>query len=267
MKRHDGRRADQLRCLKLKYDIFEYAPGSVLFEIGKTKVLCAVSLQNNVPQFLRGKDKGWLTAEYALLPAATLVRTVRETSQMKRQGRSVEISRLISRVLRVAVDTTVLGERTIVVDCDVLQADGGTRTACITGSYFALCMAQAVWLKNGIISQPFLKEEIAAVSVGIKNGTPILDLDYKEDSSGDADINLIMTRSGDIIEIQGGSEQKAIPWDLFTQIGELGRSGIDQLFDFFIQNQVKNIDDKCNMHNTNAGRKSPIFSLQNRQKS
>ena len=260
MKRHDKRAQDKLRPLKLTYNAFGFAPGSVLFEIGNTKLLCSVTMQNTVPPFLRGKDTGWLNAEYALLPSATMVRTQREVSAMKRQGRAVEISRLISRALRMAVDCTQFADRTIVVDCDVLQADGGTRTAAITGSYYALVMAQEVWLSQGVIQKPFLTNEIAAVSVGIIEGTPLLDLDYNEDSKSDADINIIMTRAGNVVEIQGGAEKEAISWEDFNRIGILAKSGIEQLFQFFENNlYIPNTT-------TSIENKAPLFSIQSRSK-
>ena len=258
MKRHNERSADELRPLRLTYNAFGFAPGSVLLEVGNTKLLCSVSLQNTVPPFLRGKDTGWLTAEYALLPSATMVRTQRESSTMKRQGRSVEISRLIGRALRMAVDCSQIRDRTIVVDCDVLQADGGTRTAAITGAYYALVMAQEVWLSQGIIQQPFLIKEIAAVSVGLVEGSLFLDLDYQEDSKSDADINIIMTRSGDVVEIQGGAEKEAISWETFTQVGFLAQSGIQQLFNFFENNRYASNKTEF------VKKKAPLFSLKNR---
>jgi len=231
--RASGRRGNQLRSLRISYDVFEHAAGSVLFEIGKTKILCAVTLQTGVPAFLKGKNSGWLTAEYAMLPASTTVRTQREGTSMRKNGRSIEISRLIGRSLRTVTDLHLLGERTIVIDCDVLQADGSTRTACITGACLALKAAQARWLKLKMINQNFLKAEIVAISVGTLNGKAILDLDYKEDSMSDADFNFIITRSGDIIEIQGGAEKSAVSWDLFNTMYVLAIQGAQQLFAHF----------------------------------
>src|ERR1700733_6301212 len=189
--RSGKREYNELRPLKVAYDIYSYTPGSVLFEMGNTKILCSVTLQNSVPHFLRGKRRGWLTAEYALLPASTPIRTVREVSANKRNGRTIEISRLIGRSLRSVADLAVLGESTIFIDCDVLQADGGTRTACITGAYLALKAAVVRWLEKGIIHQSLLKDELGAVSVGIADDLTLLDLDFIEDSTTFADFNFV----------------------------------------------------------------------------
>ena len=181
--RADNRAHNQLRPISLRHNEFGYAPGSVLFALGNTKVLCSVNMQPNVPPFLKGSKSGWLTAEYAMLPAATQLRTNRESSSFKRNGRSVEISRLIGRSLRNIVDLSKIGERTIIIDCDVLQADGSTRTACITAANYALHAAQAHWLERKVIDQPIITNRIAAVSVGINQDDALLDLDYTEDSS------------------------------------------------------------------------------------
>ena len=210
LKRSDGRTKDQLRTLKVIHDTFGYADGSVLFQIGNTKVLCSVSIQAGVPPFLKGKKTGWLTAEYAMLPTATKQRTQRPSSALKQQGRSVEISRLIGRVFRTVVDLDALGERTIIVDCDVLQADGGTRAAAISGACLALYKAQQRWLYNKRIEQPFLIDTIAAISVGVLQGQPLLDLDFSEDSLIDGDFNFVLSRSGNVVEIQGTAEKKAL---------------------------------------------------------
>ena len=264
--RHDRRRSNQLRSIRFSYNIFEHAAGSVLFELGKNKILCAVTMQNGVPPFLRGKDTGWLTAEYAMLPAATIVRTQRE-NQIRRNGRSIEISRFIGRALRAVVDVSVLGERTIIVDCDVLQADGGTRTACITAAYLALQYAQEKWLRSKTIEKPFLREGIVAISAGVLNGEAILDLDYTEDSAIDADFNFVITQSGAIIEIQGNVEKRPISWDSFDDMRLLVVQGAKQLFDhcqqntsnaiFFKKKQVKETIVKSE--------KLPLFSLKKRQ--
>ena len=233
MKRHDGRGARQLRPTKATYGIFGYADGSVLFEVGNTKILCAVSMETGVPFHLRGKGLGWLTAEYAMLPAATLTRTQRESRIGKQNGRSIEISRLIGRSLRSVTDLTQLGERTIYVDCDVLQADGGTRCAALTGAFLALQKAQAKWLKNRLIRHPIITDLLAAVSVGVKEDSVLLDVDYIEDSNLDADFNLVMTRSGKIIELQGSSETSPIAWSLIEEIRTVGQKGIEQLSDLY----------------------------------
>ncbi len=259
MKRHDKRRADQLRPLKVTYNIFEYAAGSVLFEQGRTKLLCAVSLQPSVPPFLRNKGVSWLMAEYALLPASTKVRTNREASVMRRSGRSIEISRLISRSLRTVIDNTVLGEQTIFVDCDVLQADGCTRTVSISAAHVALSMAQERWLAHGTIKQPFLKEGIAAVAVGmLLDKTLVLDPDYHEDSTSIADLNIVMTYSGKLIEMQGGAEQEPIDWECMGEIASLARGGIETIASFVEKHAPPKPIKKPEA-------KVPLFSLQNRQ--
>lgn len=260
MKRHDGRKANQLRTLKIAYNIFEYTPGSVLIELGKTKVLCAITLQSSVPAFLRGQGTGWLTAEYALLPASTSTRTNREISVMRRHHRSVEISRLISRSLRAVIDFSCFGERTIIIDCDVLQADGGTRTASIIGAYAALIMAQKQWRAEGIITKDIIKQDIAAVSVGIlADGSLALDPDYQEDSTGKADINFIMTHTGEVVEAQGGAEQEPISWEQFIKAGQLAQEGIAQIGTFLKNNTFGSNTQK------EKERKTSLFSLQGRQ--
>ena len=264
MKRLDDRRADQMRPLSVIYDVYQFAPGSVLFQMGSTKVLCAVSIENSVPSFLRGKNSGWLTAEYALLPASTLQRTPREASTMKRAGRSVEISRLISRTLRMAVDVCALGERTVYIDCDVLQADGGTRTASINGSYLALRQAQQRWLAQGIIDRPFIVRELAAFSVGISRDSVMLDPDYQEDSSGDADINVIMTRDNRVIEIQGGAEKHPFSWDQFEVLKEYTQKGCNELFALY-DAQLPPIDDLLPKQSLKHNKKNSLFSLTNRK--
>ncbi len=232
MQRSFERASGQLRPLKLIKDISEYAGGSVLFEIGKTKVLCSVTLQDGVPSFLRGTDTGWLTAEYAMLPMSTPRRTMRESSLIKRSGRSIEISRLIGRSLRAVVDRTLLGERTILIDCDVLQADGGTRTASITGAYCALRLAVAKWVAAGVLSRSILLDELAAISVGIVDGTPVLDLDFKEDTQAQVDFNFVLTRSGRVIEMQGAAERQPFSWEEFERMRALACQGVEQLFAF-----------------------------------
>lgn len=261
MKRHDNRRMDELRPLSISYGIYGYAPGSVLFSMGNTKILCSVTMQSGVPSFLRGKGKGWLTAEYALLPASTHTRTTREISVMKRQSRSIEISRIISRALRTVVNLDLIGERTIMVDCDVLQADGGTRAASITAAYAALLMAQEKWLSDKTIAQPLLTDGIAAVAVGVlEHDQLVLDPDYQEDCTGHADINVIMTLSGKLIELQGGAEKEPIDWQLISQIGVLSKKGIDTLSGFLTLNPPSS---RSIQKNTEK-RKNPLFSLGNR---
>lgn len=229
-KRLDGRRCNQVRPINVTYNVFEYAAGSVLYEIGKTKVLCAITLQEGVPPFLRGKKTGWLSAEYSLMPTSTRTRVAREAVAGKRNGRTVEISRLISRVLRPVLQLDVLGERTIIVDCDVLQADGGTRTASITGACLAIKAAEQKWLAEGIITSPLLLDEVAALSVGVVKGNALLDVDFIEDSEGEADFNIVMTKSGRLLEIQGTAEKASISWENFEHIRQLSIEGIADLF-------------------------------------
>lgn len=234
--RHENRGAGDLRPLKVTYDIFAYAAGSVLFEQGKTKVLCSVTLQNGVPHFLRGKRRGWLTAEYSLLPASTPIRTVREVTANKRNGRTIEISRLIGRALRSVVNLQALGEQTIFIDCDVLQADGGTRTACITGAYLALKAAQTVWKARGIIPYTFLTDELVAVAVGMNGQGAFLDMDFAEDSAIDADFNFVLTRSGGLVEVQGSAERGPLDWNEFEQLRQFALKGASDVFEFFDMN-------------------------------
>ena len=231
--RAHNRSFDELRALKVMYNIYPYAAGSTLFEMGNTKVLSSVSLQPGVPHFLRGKKIGWLTAEYSLLPGSTPVRTVRDVTINKRSGRTIEISRLIGRALRSIINFNVLGEQTIFIDCDVLQADGGTRTASITGAYLALKAAQDYWKSKGIIKQNFIMDELAAISVGLSGDVPLLDMDFAEDTLIDADFNFVLTRSGNIVEIQGSAEKHPIPWSSYNNVQELACKGANKLFEFF----------------------------------
>jgi len=232
-RRAANRAADMLRPLKVTYDFFSYASGSTLFEMGNTKVLCSITIQQGVPHFLRGKKTGWLTAEYSMLPASTPIRTVRELTANKRSGRTIEISRLIGRSLRSIVNLSVIGEQTIFIDCDVVQADGGTRTACITGAYLALKAAQMRWLEEGYIQEPFLLDELAAISVGMSTAGPLLDMDFAEDSAIDADFNFVLTRSGKVVEIQGSAERAPLLWRDYDAIRALAVQGAQELFTFF----------------------------------
>ncbi len=229
-----GQRAcNQIRPLKVKYDVYDYAGGSTLFEMGNTKVLCSVTLQPGVPHFLRGKKTGWLTAEYSLLPASTPVRTVREVTTNKRNGRTIEISRLIGRSLRSVINLNMLPEQTLFIDCDVLQADGGTRTACIVGAYLALKAAVNRWVKEGILSKSPLIDELAAMSVGVNKDAVLLDLDFVEDNATEADFNFILTRSGKIVEIQGSAERYPLTWDDYDRMKGLALKGVNDIFDFY----------------------------------
>ena len=224
-----GRAADQLRPISITPHFLPYADGSALIACGNTKVICTASIDESVPPFLRGKNQGWVTAEYGMLPASTASRMRREAAQGKQSGRTQEIQRLIGRSLRAAVDLSQLGERQILIDCDVIQADGGTRTASITGAYVALHLAIDKLLAAGKLAHNPIREAVAAVSLGIVGGVPLLDLDYPEDSGCDSDINLVMTASGNIIEIQGTAEGAAFSPAALTQMLALGQKGIAEL--------------------------------------
>jgi len=204
--REDGRAVDQLRDIRIQRNWLDHAAGSCLIEFGKTRVLCAASAVEGVPRWLKGQGRGWVTAEYAMLPAATHERSSRESVKGRVGGRTHEISRLVGRSLRAAVDTTALGENTITIDCDVLQADGGTRTAAITGAYIALADAVAHLEGLGATSGAALRDSVAAISVGIIDGVPMLDLPYVEDVRAETDMNVVMTGSGAFVEVQGTAE-------------------------------------------------------------
>ncbi|HMS08970.1 MAG TPA: ribonuclease PH [Pyrinomonadaceae bacterium] len=232
--RHDSRTFDQLRNTKITPNISPYAEGSALIEVGGTKVICTASVEDKVPLFLRNKGLGWVTAEYAMLPRATNTRTQRETQRPS--GRTQEIQRLIGRSLRAVVDTKVLGERQIFLDCDVIQADGGTRCASISGAYVALALACRRLVKQGIIKTNPILSEVAAVSVGIIEATPILDLAYAEDSEADVDMNVVCTGSGKFIELQGTAEREPFSREQMDEMLILAEKGINQLFE--IQRRV-----------------------------
>ena len=224
-----GRAPDQLRPISITPHFLPHADGSVLIACGNTKVICTASIDESVPPFLRSKNQGWVTAEYGMLPASTASRMRREAAQGKQSGRTQEIQRLIGRSLRAAVDLSQLGERQILIDCDVIQADGGTRTASITGAYVALHLAIGKLLAAGKLAHNPIREAVAAISLGIVGGVPLLDLDYPEDSGCDSDINLVMTASGNIIEIQGTAEGAAFSPAALTQLLALGQKGIAEL--------------------------------------
>ena len=234
-KRSDERNFDQIRPIRLQYDAFGYSDASLLFEQGQTKVLVAVSLQQSVPLFLKGQKVGWLSAEYSMIPCATQQRTVRESSSVQRNSRSVEISRLIGRCLRSCVNLDKLGERSILIDCDVLQADGGTRVASITAASLALNLAVQRWLQAGLIEENVVKELIGAISVGIVNNELITDLNYLEDKDAEADFNFVISQSGNLIEIQGTSEKNPISWAQFDQLKELALKSVKEIFDICSQ--------------------------------
>jgi ribonuclease PH len=229
--RAEGRSADRLRAIRITRNFTMHAEGSVLIEAGNTRVLCTCSVEDRVPGFLKGRDQGWLTAEYGMLPRSTHTRMDREAARGKQSGRTQEIQRLIGRALRAVVDLTALGERTLQIDCDVLQADGGTRTASITGAYVAVADAIRVMRERAMLSadsQP-LKDSVAAVSVGIVNGVPCLDLDYREDSTAHTDMNVVMTGSGGFVEVQGTAEGAPFSDAELQSLLQLAKSGIGQL--------------------------------------
>lgn len=231
MKRIDGRAWDELRPVKISCGYQDFAEGSTLIEIGKTRVLCAVSIDDRVPPFLKGSGGGWVTAEYSMLPHATVTRTPRETSRGGVAGRSQEIQRLIGRSLRAVIDLRALGERTLTVDCDVLQADGGTRTAAITGAYVALYQATQSMLKMGLISTDPLKNAVAATSVGVVRGYTMLDLCYHEDSSAEVDFNVVMTNDDRFVEVQGTAEAKPFTKESMDSLLSLAGKSVKQLFE------------------------------------
>ena len=230
LSRPSGRSASQLRHVSIQRSFTRHAEGSVLVSFGDTRVLCTASVDNKVPGFLRGKGEGWVTAEYGMLPRATHTRSDREAARGKQGGRTLEIQRLIGRSLRACVDRSLLGERTITLDCDVLQADGGTRTAAITGAYVALVDAVNGLLKKGDIKRSPIFGAVAAISVGIYRGVPVLDLDYAEDSDCDTDMNLVMNDGGGFIELQGTAEGHAFRRDELDAMLALGEAGCTQLF-------------------------------------
>jgi len=227
--RLDNRTVDQLRNTKITPNISPHAEGSALIEVGRTKVICTASVEDRVPMFMRNKGTGWVTAEYAMLPRATNTRTQRETQRPS--GRTQEIQRLIGRSLRAVVDTALLGERQIILDCDVIQADGGTRCASITGAYVALALACRRLVKNGIIKNSPILSEVAAVSVGIIEGTPLLDLAYAEDSVADVDMNIVCTGRGKFIELQGTAEREPFTREQMDEMLLLAEKGVNQLFE------------------------------------
>jgi ribonuclease PH len=227
--RPSGRQPDQIRPVRFTRHFTRHAEGSVLVEFGDTRVLCTATVETRVPPFLKGKGRGWVTAEYGMLPRATHDRMVRESARGKQGGRTLEIQRLVGRALRAVVDLEAMGERQIIIDCDVLQADGGTRTAAISGGYVALHDAVSHCLKNGILRKNPLHGQLAAVSVGIFNGVPVLDLDYDEDSQAETDMNLVMNEAGGVIEIQGTAEGHAFRRDELDAMLELGEKGIREI--------------------------------------
>jgi ribonuclease PH len=229
MMRSDGRKPKQLRTIKISPNYLKTADGSVLIEMGDTKVICTAKLEDRVPPFLRNSGKGWITAEYGMLPGSSQARIGRESSRGKVGGRTHEIQRLIGRSLRAITDLSNLGERTVWIDCDVIQADGGTRTASITGAYVSLCEAIRSWQKRGVMAQEPIKDSVAAVSIGIVDGKILLDLCYEEDSKADVDMNFVMTGSGKFVEIQGTAESAPFTKKQMDKMSEIAQQGVKEL--------------------------------------
>lgn len=229
VERPDGREPGHIRPIKITPNFLEFADGSVLIEAGKTKVICAAKIQDGVPNWMRGRGNGWVTAEYSLLPSSTPDRTIREAVKGKQGGRTLEIQRLVGRSLRSIVDMRALGERTIWLDCDVIQADGGTRCASVSGAYTALYLALARLVDEDLIAEIPIKDSLAAVSVGVWEGEPILDLDYAEDSTAEVDMNVVMTGSGGIVELQATAEKNSFSRETLDRLIDLASSGIEEI--------------------------------------
>ena len=236
MERSNNRRNDELRPVTITRNFTKNAAGSVLIEVGSTRVICTASVDDRIPQFLRGKKQGWLTGEYSLLPGSTTIRSPREAARGRQGGRTLEIQRLIGRSLRACVDLETLGERTVHIDCDVIEADGGTRCASITGAYVALVDAIRYLVDKGALEKSPIICQIASVSVGIIAGDVLLDVEYVEDFNADVDVNIVMNDRGQFIEIQGTAEKHAFTVDQLSKITDLAWSGISQLIE--IQNQA-----------------------------
>jgi len=239
--RPDGRNENEVRSVKIQRSFIENAEGSVLISIGNTRVICTASIEDRVPPFLKDQKRGWVTAEYSMLPRATHTRTLRESTTGRISGRTHEIQRLIGRALRSVVDLSGLGERTIWIDCDVLQADGGTRTASITGAFICLSDALKYALRNGLIEKSPLKDYLAAISVGVVHGKPMVDLCYAEDSIAEVDMNVVMTGNGRFVEIQGTAEGVPFSRDSLDMLIKLAEKGINNLIAIqkkFIEEEV-----------------------------
>lgn len=229
MSRPSQRANDQLRAIEIIRHYTKHAEGSVLVKFGDTHVICTASVEEKVPGFLKGKNQGWVTAEYGMLPRSTGSRMDREAARGKQTGRTQEIQRLIGRSLRAVIDMEKLGERTIHFDCDVIQADGGTRTASITGAYVAMVDAVSTLLQKGLLAESPIKDSVAAISVGVYQGTPVLDLDYIEDSDCDTDMNVVMTGKGGFVEIQGTAEGEPFARETMNQMLDLAAKGISEI--------------------------------------
>jgi len=229
--RSEGRAHDQLRSVRMTPGFISQAEGSVLIEVGRTRVICTASVEETVPAFLKGQGKGWITSEYSMIPRATNTRTPRESTLGKKSGRTQEIQRLIGRALRASIELEKLGERQIWIDCDVIEADGGTRTASITGAFVAMSLAIDKMITSKAVSQSPIRSHVAAVSVGVINGTPMLDLDYPEDSTADVDFNVVMTDRDEFVEIQGTAERFPFSSGVLMQLLDLSRRGIHELIE------------------------------------
>lgn len=229
--RPSGRQTDEMRAVRLTKNFTKHAEGSVLVEFGDTKVICTATVEEKVPPFLKGQNQGWVTAEYGMLPRSTGTRMRREASAGKQGGRTVEIQRLIGRSLRAGIDLVKLGERSITIDCDVIQADGGTRTASITGGFAAMALAIDTLVKDGTLTENPLIQNVASVSVGVYQGNPVLDLDYAEDSNAETDMNLVMTEDGRFIEVQGTAEAEPYSLEEMNEMIALGSKGIKELIE------------------------------------
>ncbi len=243
-KRHDGRDQLDLRPVKMTTGFTKYAEGSVLIEVGQTRVICTATIEERIPPFLKGKGVGWVTSEYSMLPRATEVRTQREIGRGGPSGRTHEIQRLIGRSLRSVIDMAALGERTVTIDCDVIQADGGTRTASITGGFVALALALNRLLIDGKCERPMLRDYIAAVSIGIVGGRVLLDLDYKEDSAAEVDMNIVRTGDGRFVEIQGTAETEAFSRAQMNEMLNAADSGVDRLIEIQRETIVQSLAGK-----------------------
>lgn len=230
-RRPDQRAPEQMRPVRIEIDHLLTAEGSALITVGNTRVLCAATVEDTVPQFLRNTGKGWVTAEYSMLPRSTATRTPREAAKGRQSGRTLEIQRLIGRSLRTVVDLDALGERSVIVDCDVIQADGGTRTASITGAYVALVIALRKLVSFKTLKKLPIKDSVSAVSVGVVRGTPVLDLNYEEDSQAEVDMNVVMTGTGRFIELQATAEKAAFDDTQLAALVALGRIGVGQLLE------------------------------------
>lgn len=255
--RTSGRKNDQLREIELIPNFSPYAEGSCLVKFGHTHVLCTATVEERLPPFMRDAGKGWVTAEYGMLPRSTHTRMDREASRGKQSGRTQEIQRLIGRSLRAVTDLKAMGERQIKIDCDVIQADGGTRTASITGSYIALYLAFSKLVRQGLLKEIPLIDHVAAISCGIKGGKALLDLDYEEDSSAEADANYIMTSKNQIVEIQATAEESPFDPELFNEMMELAKKGISQLVKKQLQVITKVLQEQSHeTHQRTGARKS-----------